>query len=77
MRKFIGVAFIIIGVPLFIIGLIVLISPMSFLWIVSHLPEDIQFMLFGDMFWGATPRSWAYLIGGGLLLYLGFWLKGR
>jgi hypothetical protein len=77
MRKFIGAVLIVIGVPLFLIGLIVLISPMTFLWIVSHLPEDIQFMLFGDMFWGATPRSWAYLIGGGLLMWLGFWLRGR
>jgi hypothetical protein len=77
MRKFIGAIFIIIGVPLFLIGLLVLISPMSFFWIVSHLPENIQFMLFGDMFWGATPRSWAYLMGGGLLSWIGFWLVGR
>jgi len=77
MRKFIGVVLIIIGIPLLIIGIIALISPMGFFWLVSHLPVDMQIALFGDMFWGATPRSWAYLIGGGFLLWIGFWLKGR
>jgi hypothetical protein len=77
MRKFIGIVFIIIGVPLFLIGLLILISPTGFLWVVSHLPENIQLAVFGDILFGATPRSWAYLIGGGLLLWFGFWLKGR
>jgi hypothetical protein len=66
MRKFIGVLFVIIGIPLFLIGLIALISPMAFLWIISHLPQNVQLWLFGDVLLGATPRSWVYLIRGGL-----------
>jgi len=71
MRKFIGVLLVIIGIPIFLMGLIALISPMAFVWIISHLPENLQLWLFGDMLFGVTPRSWAYLIGGGLLLFLG------
>jgi hypothetical protein len=76
-RKFIGVLFIIIGIPIFIAGLIALISPMAFVWLVSHSPENVQLWLFGDMLLGVTPRSWAYLAGGGLSTFLGFWLTGR
>jgi len=71
----IGTVLIVIAVPLFIVGLVALISPMTFFWMASHLPESIQLQLFGDMFWGATPRSWAYLIAGGLLGVIGFWLR--
>jgi hypothetical protein len=73
----IGTVLIVIAVPLFLIGLVALLSPMTFLWLASHLPENIQNVLFGDMFWGATPRSWAYLIAAFLLGFIGFWLRSR
>jgi len=77
MTKFIGVLFFIIGLPIFIVGLIALISPMAFVWIISRLPENVQLWLFGDMLFGVTPRSWAYLIAGGLLLFLGYLFTRR
>ena len=77
MTKFIGALFIIIGIPVFLMGLIALISPMAFVWIVSHLPQNVQLWLFGDMLFGVTPRSWAYLIAGGLLLFFGYLFNRR
>ena len=73
----IGTVLIVIAVPLFLVGLVALLSPMTFFWIVSHLPENMQIALFGDIFWGATPRSWAYLIVAILLGFIGFWLRSR
>lgn len=73
----VGTILIVIAVPLLVVGLVTLLSPMTFFWMMSRMPESIQFMLFGDMFWGATPRSWAYLIGGALLGYIGYWLRSR
>jgi hypothetical protein len=71
----IGTILIVIAVVLFLAGLVALISPMSFLWMVSHLSEDMQIGLFGDIFWGATPRSWAYLIAAVVLWLIGGWLR--
>jgi len=67
----IGTILIVAAIPLFLVGLVALLSPMTFFWMASHLPESMQIALFGDMFWGATPRSWAYMIGGILLGYIG------
>jgi hypothetical protein len=75
-RRVIGVLFIIIAVPIFLLGIIALISPTGFLWIASHFPEGVQNMLLSDILMGATPRSWAYIVAGLLLGGVGFFLKG-
>jgi hypothetical protein len=75
-RKLIGVLFIVIGVPIFLLGIIALISPTGFLYIASYLPEEIQNIILLDIFMGTTPRSWAYIVGGFLLGGVGFFLKG-
>jgi hypothetical protein len=77
MRRFIGVLFIIIAVPIFLLGIIALISPTGFFWIGSHLPQGLQHMLLSDILLGAAPRSWAYILAGLLLGGVGFFLKGR
>ena len=76
MRKLIGVLFIIIGVPIFLLGILALISPSAFIVVASYLPETIQAMLLFDVLMGGTPRSWAYIVGGLLLGGVGFFLKG-
>jgi hypothetical protein len=76
MRKLIGVLFIVIAIPIFLLGIIALISPTGFFWIASHLPEGIQNVLLSDILMGSTPRSWAYIVGGLLLGGVGFFLKG-
>jgi hypothetical protein len=76
MRRVIGVLFIIIAVPIFLLGIIALISPTGFLWIASHFPEGVQDVLLSDILMGATPRSWAYIVAGLLLGGVGFFLKG-
>ena len=76
MRRIIGVLFIIIAIPIFLLGIIALISPTGFFWIALHFPEGIQNALFVDVLMGATPRSWAYIVAGLLLGGVGFFLKG-
>jgi len=76
MRRLIGVLFIVIGTPIFLLGIVALISPTGFFWIASHFPEGIQSALLVDMLMGATPRSWAYIVGGLLLGGVGLFLKG-
>lgn len=76
MRRLIGVLFIIIAIPIFLLGIIALISPTGFLWMASHFPEGIQNMLLSDFLMAATPRSWAYIVAGLLLGGVGFFLKG-
>ena len=76
MRRLIGVLFIVVAIPIFLLGIVALISPTGFFWIASHLPEGIQGMLLSDILMGATPRSWAYIVGGLLLGGVGFFLKG-
>jgi len=76
MRRLIGVLFIIIAIPIFLLGIIALISPTGFLWMASHFPEGIQNMLLSDFLMATTPRSWAYIVAGLLLGGVGFFLKG-
>jgi len=76
MRRLVGILLIIIAVPIFVLGIIALISPTAFFWITSHFPEVIQYIVLNDVLVSATPRSWAYILAGLLLGGVGFFLKG-
>ena len=71
----IGTVFIIIAIPVFLMGLIALISPSLFFAIIGNLPRDIQNVIFADMWVGWMPRSLAYMLAGVILWVIGGWLR--
>ena len=79
--RVIGTLFIIIAAPIFLLGVIALISPTGFSVIVSHFPPSLQEVILADMlfdwFSGSTSRAWSYILGGGLLGGVGLFLRSR
>ena len=71
----IGTIFIIIAIPIFLFGILLLLSPTTAFALLSHLPEEVNQVIAGDMLLSATPRSWAYIIVGVLLWGIGGWLR--
>lgn len=72
----IGTIFILLAIPIFLFGLLLLLSPTMAFEILSKLPKEISIAIAGDMFLSATPRSWAYMITGAVLWGIGGWLRG-
>ena len=67
----------VIGLVLLLIGVWALVSPSSFMTTMAKAPKEIGNLVYGDMMFGGIDRSWAYMIGGGVLLFFGNWIKDR
>jgi len=79
--RVIGTVFVVVATPIFLLGVLALISPTGFVAVVSRLPMGIQDAIFNDMlvglFWGSTSYAWSYILGGGILGGVGLFLRGR
>jgi len=71
----VGRLLILVSIPVFLFGLLLLLSPTFALGLLARLPYDMQEMFLMDIFASATPRSWAFMIGGVALWFIGGLLK--
>jgi len=73
----VGRLLVLIAIPVFLFGLLLLLAPSFALKMLSMTPPDVQEVFAMDIWIGATPRSWAFMIGGVVLFFIGNWLKER
>ena len=73
----IGRLLILAAIPVFLFGLLLLLSPSFAFALLEMLPRDVQEAFMIDIFASATPRSWAFMIGGVALYFVGSLLKEK
>lgn len=63
-----------ISIPVFLLGLLALVSPDMYYNIMCSLPSDIQFFMSPELIM-STFRPWAYMVGAGVLWFVGHYIK--